>query len=285
MASLNHEEHVKEKAEKVRRYVRVKNNPTFFSEREERTRRVEINKSRKQQVLDEQIQETKEREQRLREFQQQQHSITPSRVRNLRSRAILNQATPSQSRVIVATPLSTRVMVETPGRQAIPPKKTKHDDADAFPSQSSAVAPANLQNEERKQPKQTAPKQAPKNSAAAKRQDEIRREVEAERLRQEQERIRREQEELERARLEFEQREETRRLEEQQRREIEEAERQVQEMQEESMIVESNERTEATADNHADVESDEDLAEGVQELSLIDEDERYGIFMLVLHQL
>ena len=80
-----------------------------------------MNNRRKQQQDQEQIQETKARELKLREFQavqMQQQSLTPKSLR-------LNTHG-------TTTTQNTRIPVLTPGRQAIPVKKTKQDAASPF---------------------------------------------------------------------------------------------------------------------------------------------------------
>uniref|UniRef100_A0A914DNI1 Inner centromere protein ARK-binding domain-containing protein n=1 Tax=Acrobeloides nanus TaxID=290746 RepID=A0A914DNI1_9BILA len=301
-AVQNHEEILKEKAERARR------------DREERTRRVEMNNLRKQQQEQEQIQETKTREQKLREFQavqQMQQSLTPKSLRSI---------------ALGTTSQNTRIPVLTPNRQAIPFKKTKQDAASPFtlPSRSPAFV---SQNSKRKLPKPNVQEKAhskqelkkisvdPKRqkiSVDPKRQVDIQKALEAERVLREQEerdRIKREHErEAERIRMEEERRaraEEMLRLEEDRRKEAErsrmeeerrareaealrleencrrEIERRIQEEQqiaagnqqaeeEESMIIDSDERIAKPEENDADVESATDLTERIQELSMVD---------------
>uniref|UniRef100_A0A914DD45 Inner centromere protein ARK-binding domain-containing protein n=1 Tax=Acrobeloides nanus TaxID=290746 RepID=A0A914DD45_9BILA len=262
-AVQNHEEILKEKAERARR------------DREERTRRVEMNNRRKQQQDQEQIQETKARELKLREFQavqMQQQSLTPKSLR-------LNTYG-------TTTTQNTRIPVLTPGRQAIPVKKTKQDAASPFTFPAQSPVFVSQQNTRRKQPKPNtqanshSKQELKKINVEAKRQIDIQKALEAERVRRAQEerdRIRRERErEAERIRMEEERRaraEEVLRLEEERR----EAERRIQEEQqfavaeEESMIIDSDERIiNPEEENDADDDSAMDLTELIQELSMVD---------------
>lgn len=88
-----------------------------------------MNNRKKQQEEQDQIQETKAREQKIRDFQamQVQQVSTPGKAYGLRNNAA-SIKTPSQN---------SRIPILTPGKQAIPVKKTKHEAVGSpLPSQS-----------------------------------------------------------------------------------------------------------------------------------------------------